>query len=97
MAKNKSDNGGVNKSAAIREVLSQNPHTPTQEVVATLSGKGIKAHGWGKDSDNVQAAKVRVLLPGNGAYDAHAATPDPRHRARRFDRVRFSQMGACAL
>jgi hypothetical protein len=42
VAKNKSDNGGVNKSAAIREVLSQNPHSPTQEVVATLSGKGIK-------------------------------------------------------
>ena len=40
MAKRK--NGGVNKSAAIREILIPNPKTPVREIVATLGGKGIK-------------------------------------------------------
>src|ERR1700730_9265701 len=42
MAKRKSQNNGINKSAAIREILAQNPQTTTKEVVATLSGKGVK-------------------------------------------------------
>lgn len=42
MAKPKGDNGGVNQSAAIRDILTQNPHAPTTEVIALLSEKGIK-------------------------------------------------------
>ena len=30
------------KSAAIRELLAQNPNAPVSEVVATLAGRGIK-------------------------------------------------------
>jgi hypothetical protein len=40
MAKRKGRNGGVNKSALIREILTGNPGTPVKEVVATLAGKG---------------------------------------------------------
>ncbi len=39
MAKKKSD---VNKSAAVRAILEQNPNTPVKEVVATLEQQGIK-------------------------------------------------------
>ena len=35
---------GVNKSAAVREILAGNPHAPTNEVIATLKQRGIKAH-----------------------------------------------------
>jgi hypothetical protein len=41
MAK-KTGNGEVNKSAAIREILSQDPKTKASEVVSTLAAKGIK-------------------------------------------------------
>ncbi len=30
------------KSAAIREMLAQNPNTPVKEIVSTLAGQGIK-------------------------------------------------------
>jgi hypothetical protein len=30
------------KSAAIREILTQNPNTPVSEIVSTLAGRGIK-------------------------------------------------------
>ena len=35
-------NGGVNKSAAIRDVYKHNPEMKVKEVVATLSGRGIE-------------------------------------------------------
>ena len=34
--------GGVNKSAAIRELYTQNPNAPVKEVIATLGERGIK-------------------------------------------------------
>src|SRR5438128_626049 len=34
--------GQPNKSAAIRELLSKNPKTPTKDVVAAMSAKGMK-------------------------------------------------------
>lgn len=40
MAK-KAQNGSVNKSQAIRDVLQGDPHMPVKEVIASLSGKGI--------------------------------------------------------
>ncbi len=42
MAKRKSKEGGVNKSQAIREILTSDPHKPTKDVIAALAGKGIK-------------------------------------------------------
>jgi hypothetical protein len=43
MAKTKQGNdGGVNKSEAIREALAQHPQAQTKEVVALLAEKGIK-------------------------------------------------------
>jgi hypothetical protein len=33
---------GINKSAAVREILTQNPNTPTKEVLATLQQRGIR-------------------------------------------------------
>src|SRR5688500_12860594 len=39
MAKRK--NGEVNKSAEIRNVLSQNPKTPVKEVISGLGARGI--------------------------------------------------------
>lgn len=40
MAKRKAD--GVNKSAAVRELLEQSPKMKVKEIVAALAGKGIK-------------------------------------------------------
>jgi hypothetical protein len=37
-------NQGVNKSAAIREILETNRNTPTKEVIATLAQRGITVH-----------------------------------------------------
>jgi hypothetical protein len=36
--------GEVNKSAAIRELLKQNPHVTASEVVSTLAARGIKVN-----------------------------------------------------
>jgi hypothetical protein len=44
MAKQKASNGGVNKSAAIRELLAKNPKTPVKEIVAGFQEKGITVH-----------------------------------------------------
>jgi hypothetical protein len=41
-SKGKSGNGGVNKSAAIRETLAEHPKAGPKEVVALLADKGIK-------------------------------------------------------
>jgi predicted PP-loop superfamily ATPase len=38
----KKANGGVNKSAAIRELYKQNPEIKVKEVVSSLETKGIK-------------------------------------------------------
>jgi hypothetical protein len=42
MAKAKGE--GVNKSAAIREILGKDLNTPTKEVIATLGQQGVKVH-----------------------------------------------------
>jgi hypothetical protein len=42
MPRRKNQNGAVNKSAAIRELLNQNAKTPVKEIMATLAQKGIK-------------------------------------------------------
>jgi len=42
MAKSNSGNGSVNKSAAIRQALIQNPKAKSKEIVSYLAGKGIK-------------------------------------------------------
>ena len=36
------DGKRVNKSAAIREMVAQNPQTPSKEIVSLLGAKGIK-------------------------------------------------------
>lgn len=40
MAK-KGNQEGVNKSEAVREILTKNPKTPVKEIVATLDQRGI--------------------------------------------------------
>lgn len=40
MAKRKGRSGEVNKSALIRDILTQNFATPVKEIVSTLAGKG---------------------------------------------------------
>ncbi len=42
MAKQKES---VNKSAAVRELLEQNPKMPVKEIIATLAEKGIEGTG----------------------------------------------------
>jgi hypothetical protein len=44
MAKRKANPDGINKSAAIREILARNPHAPTREVVSMLEQRGIRVH-----------------------------------------------------
>ena len=44
MAKKRTSQDGVNKSAAVRELLSQSPNMPTRDVVATLAQRGIRIH-----------------------------------------------------
>jgi hypothetical protein len=41
MAKRKPTQEGVNKSAAVREILAKQPHTPVKEIVSTLAARGI--------------------------------------------------------
>src|SRR5438309_5089452 len=41
MPKGKANQHGVNKSAAVREILTKNRHTPVREIVATLAQRGI--------------------------------------------------------
>jgi hypothetical protein len=36
--------GEVNKSAAIRELLEKDPHTPTKDIISTLQQRKIKVH-----------------------------------------------------
>jgi len=43
MAKN-ANQEGVNKSAAIREILARDPHTPVRDIVSTLAQQGITVH-----------------------------------------------------
>jgi hypothetical protein len=42
VAKKQAGQKGVNKSAAVREILAANPQTPTKEIISTLAGRGIK-------------------------------------------------------
>ena len=42
MAKRKTTQGDVNKSDAIREILTKAPNTPVKEVVSALGQRGIK-------------------------------------------------------
>ncbi len=42
MAKHRASQNGVNKSAAVREILAANPQTPTREILSTLAGRGIQ-------------------------------------------------------
>ena len=44
MAKRKGSENGVNKSAAVREILAKNPHTPVREIVSALDQRGIQIH-----------------------------------------------------
>jgi hypothetical protein len=44
MVKRQSSQEGINKSAAIREILAKNPNTPAREIVSTLEQRGIKVH-----------------------------------------------------
>src|SRR5262245_57729573 len=44
MAKRKSNQEGINKSAAIREILAKNPHTPVREIISSLDQRGITVH-----------------------------------------------------
>jgi hypothetical protein len=44
MPKKRGNPDGVNKSAAVREILAKNPHTPTADIVSTLEQRGIKIH-----------------------------------------------------
>jgi hypothetical protein len=44
MAKKKTGDSGINKSAMIREILSKNPHIKVKEVVALLDQQGIKVN-----------------------------------------------------
>ncbi len=41
MAKKKAKPDGINKSAAIRELLAKNSHTPVKEIVSALGERGI--------------------------------------------------------
>ena len=40
----KANREGINKSAAVREILGKSMNTPTKEVIATLAERGIKVH-----------------------------------------------------
>jgi hypothetical protein len=44
MANQKGHDGGVNKSAVIREILAKNPKTPVKDVVASCAQRGINVH-----------------------------------------------------
>jgi hypothetical protein len=44
MAKRRAGHNGINKSDAIRDILSRNPHTPVREIVSTLNQRGITVH-----------------------------------------------------
>jgi hypothetical protein len=41
MAKQSASNGGVNKSATIREILNRNPKTTVKEIVSACAERGI--------------------------------------------------------
>jgi hypothetical protein len=44
MARRRAGQDGVNKSAAVREILAKNFHTPVREIVSTLEQRGIRIH-----------------------------------------------------
>jgi hypothetical protein len=44
MANHKANQEGINKSAAIREILAKDPHAPVREVVRALDQRGITVH-----------------------------------------------------
>jgi hypothetical protein len=44
MAKRRAGQDGVNKSAAVREILARNFNTPVREIVSTLEQRGIRIH-----------------------------------------------------
>lgn len=44
MPKRKANQEGVNKSAAVREILATNFDTPVRDIVSTLAGRGIQVH-----------------------------------------------------
>jgi hypothetical protein len=44
MAKQKGNPEGINKSAAVREILAKDPHTPVREIVKALDERGITVH-----------------------------------------------------
>jgi hypothetical protein len=44
MARQKANQEGINKSAAIREILEQDPRAPVKQIVSTLDQRGITVH-----------------------------------------------------
>jgi hypothetical protein len=44
VAKRSANQDGINKSAAIREILARDPHTPVRDIVSTLGERGISVH-----------------------------------------------------
>jgi hypothetical protein len=44
MARPKGNQAGINKSAAVREMLSSNPNTPVRDIVKALNQRGIQIH-----------------------------------------------------
>lgn len=44
MAKRRANQGGPNKSDAVREILAKDPNTPVRQIVSTLDQRGITVH-----------------------------------------------------
>lgn len=44
MARPKGRRGGINKSAAVRDILATDPNTPVRDIVHMLKQRGIKIH-----------------------------------------------------
>ena len=44
MAKRSTNQDGINKSAAIRELLDKDPHIRVRDIVSTLGDRGISVH-----------------------------------------------------
>jgi hypothetical protein len=44
MARPKGNPGGINKSAAVRDILASNPNTPVRDIVKVLNQRGIQIH-----------------------------------------------------
>src|SRR2546423_719743 len=68
--------GAVNKSQAIRDILAENPKTPTKEIVSQMAGRGIKV------SDNLVyliKTKSRAGKRGARRQKASAASRNSGH------------------